>query len=105
MIGVTVVNQERDFNNPEISAIDQPTMESLGLLTALGRFNQRGCSFNRKLVNVVAFQLGEKAPEIHGFFSSHSFWKAGSARKGSQSGSSLRRAGVIGGGVFPTQPL
>jgi hypothetical protein len=33
---------------------------------------------------------------VHGFFSSQSFWKAGSARKGSQSGSSLRRAGVTG---------
>ena len=31
-------------------------------------------------------------------FSSQSFWKAGSPRKGSQSGSSLRRAGVMGGG-------
>ena len=33
---------------------------------------------------------------VHGCFSSQSFWKAGSERKGSQSGSSLRRAGVIG---------
>ena len=31
-------------------------------------------------------------------FSSQSFWKAGSERKGSQIGSSLRRAGVIGTG-------
>ena len=31
-------------------------------------------------------------------FSSQSFWKAGSPRKGSQSGSSLRRAGVMGVG-------
>ena len=36
--------------------------------------------------------------QIHGCFSSQSFWKAGSARNGSQSGSSLRRAGVIGAG-------
>jgi hypothetical protein len=42
MIGVTVVNQERDFNNPEISAIDQPTIESLGVvLTALGAFQSK----------------------------------------------------------------
>jgi hypothetical protein len=33
---------------------------------------------------------------VHGCFSSQSFWKAGSARNGSQSGSSLRRAGVTG---------
>jgi hypothetical protein len=32
----------------------------------------------------------------HGCFSSQSFWKAGSERKGSQIGSSLRRAGVTG---------
>src|SRR5882724_1096233 len=32
----------------------------------------------------------------HGCFSWQSFWKAGSARKGSQIGSSLRRAGVTG---------
>jgi len=31
-------------------------------------------------------------------FSSHNFWKAGSARKGSQSGSSLKSAGVTGAG-------
>jgi hypothetical protein len=31
---------------------------------------------------------------LHGCFSWQSFWKAGSARKGSQIGSSLRRAGV-----------
>ncbi len=36
---------------------------------------------------------------VHGCFSSQSFWKAGSARKGSQSGSSLRRAGVMGAGL------
>ena len=33
--------------------------------------------------------------QVHGCFSSQSFWKAGSARKGSQIGSSLRRAGVM----------
>lgn len=33
---------------------------------------------------------------IHSFFSSQSFWKTGSARSGSQNGSSLRRAGVMG---------
>ena len=31
---------------------------------------------------------------VHGCFSSQSFWKAGSERKGSQSGSSLKSAGV-----------
>ena len=36
---------------------------------------------------------------VHGCFSSQSFWKAGSARKGSQIGSSLRRAGVMGAGL------
>ena len=35
-----------------------------------------------------------------GCFSSQSFWKAGSERKGSQSGSSLRRAGVIDVGLY-----
>jgi hypothetical protein len=40
---------------------------------------------------------------LHGCFSSQSFWKAGSERKGSQSGSSLRRAGVIG--VSRSQPM
>src|SRR5439155_2285569 len=36
----------------------------------------------------------------HGCFSSQSFWKAGSVRKGSQIGSSLRRAGVTTIGRF-----
>jgi hypothetical protein len=36
---------------------------------------------------------------VHGCFSSQSFWKAGSVRNGSQIGSSLRRAGVMGAGL------
>jgi len=36
---------------------------------------------------------------VYGCFSSQSFWKAGSARNGSQIGSSLRRAGVTGAGL------
>src|SRR5204862_4983485 len=36
--------------------------------------------------------------KLHGCFSSQIFWKRGSPRKGSQNGSSLRRAGVIGAG-------
>ena len=38
-----------------------------------------------------------------GCFSSQSFWKAGSPRKGSQNGSSLRSAGVMGVGPW-SQP-
>ena len=45
---------------------------------------------------VAPFQLGENAPDVHGCFSSQSFWKAGSTRKGSHIGSSLESAGVIG---------
>jgi hypothetical protein len=51
-------------------------------------------------------QLGERPPndagkprktfEGQGCFSSQSFWKAGSERKGSHMGSNLRSAGVIG---------
>jgi hypothetical protein len=71
-------------------------VESLGCINRTrGVSIKRGCSFNRQLVNVAAFQLGEKAPEVHGFFSSHSFWKRGSERSGSQIGSSLKRAGVM----------
>src|SRR4029453_8933021 len=40
-----------------------------------------------------------KAGRFRDCFSSHNFWKAGSARKGSQSGSSLRSAGVMGAGL------
>ena len=40
----------------------------------------------------------DRAASSHGLFSSQSFWKAGSARNGSQSGSSLKSAGVIAGG-------
>jgi len=54
-------------------------------------------------------QLGEATPndanceprktvEIQSCFFSQSFWKAGSARKGSQRGSSLSNAGVTGSG-------
>jgi hypothetical protein len=34
-----------------------------------------------------------------GFSSQQSFWKRGSARRGSQSGSSLKNAGVMGVGL------
>ena len=37
----------------------------------------------------------DRAASSHGLFSSQSFWKAGSARNGSQSGSSFRCADVI----------
>jgi hypothetical protein len=41
--------------------------------------------------------VGDDLPaSFHGCFSLQSFWKAGSERNGSQSGSSLRRAGVMG---------
>ena len=40
----------------------------------------------------------DRAASSHGLFSSQSFWKAGSARNGSQTGSSLKSAGVIAGG-------
>jgi hypothetical protein len=41
--------------------------------------------------------VSDNFPVLHGgCFSSQSFWKAGSPRNGSQIGSSLRRAGVMG---------
>ena len=43
-------------------------------------------------------RLTEIAP-VHGCFSSQSFWKAGSARNGSQIGSSFKSAGVMGVGL------
>jgi len=44
----------------------------------------------------VAEIFDDYLPTLHGCFSSQSFWKAGSPRKGSQNGSSLRSGGVIG---------
>ena len=41
-----------------------------------------------------------ESAKIYGFFSSHSFRKAGSLRKGSQDGSSRRRAGVTAVGSY-----
>ncbi len=40
-------------------------------------------------------EVGKKVRTVHGFFSSQSFWNAGSLRKGSQRGSILKKAGVI----------
>jgi hypothetical protein len=45
---------------------------------------------NRRLTEIA---------QVHGCFSSQSFWKAGSARNGSQIGSSRKSAGVIGVGL------
>src|SRR4029450_588330 len=42
------------------------------------------------------YPSAQQAVCVHGWFSSQSFWKAGSARNGSQTGSSLRTAGVTG---------
>src|SRR5712664_1880335 len=39
-----------------------------------------------------------KSRRVHGCFSSQSFWKAGSARRASQAGSSLNSAGVMAAG-------
>src|SRR6266487_658817 len=55
------------------------------------------CIGDRNFVNVAAPQLGEEITHIHGFFSSQSFWKRGSLRIWSKSGSSRSRAGVNGG--------
>jgi hypothetical protein len=43
--------------------------------------------------------VARRASRVHGCFSSQSFWKAGSARKGSQIGSSFKKAGVMGTGA------
>jgi hypothetical protein len=53
------------------------------------RLSERGMSESNPVVKP------EGSPgEIYFCFSSHSFWKRGSERKGSQYGWSLRRAGV-----------
>jgi hypothetical protein len=54
----------------------------------------RAKSCRRDFIKRCGVQFGKKVREVYGFFSSQSFWKAGSDRKGSQSGSSLKRAGV-----------
>src|SRR5215471_1592781 len=48
---------------------------------------------------VAGVSARRKCPGVHGCLSLQSFWKAGSPRKGSQTGSSLKSAGVttIGG--------
>jgi hypothetical protein len=50
--------------------------------------------------NAPRLLSGEEIADVYGCFSSQSFWKAGSARKGSQIGSSLRRAGVTDVGKY-----
>ena len=47
---------------------------------------------------VLSLSSGKELCEVHGCFSSQSFWKAESARSESQSGSSLKSAGVMGNG-------
>lgn len=53
---------------------------------------------SRDVVNCNAVSFAMSCTD-HGRFSPHNVWKAGSARNGSQSGSSLRRAVVIGAGL------
>ena len=61
------------------------TMAYLFLVRRLGECRRRDATSDR-------------AASSHGLFSSQSFWKAGSARNGSQTESSLKSAGVIAGG-------
>jgi hypothetical protein len=56
------------------------------------RHSGRNLNRNRTSESVVL-------ERVHGCFPSQSFWKAGSARKGSQIGSSLRCAGVTGAAI------
>src|SRR5207247_7620121 len=51
------------------------------------------CVDDRDFVDLAPFQFGEEVARIQGF-SSQSFWKRGSPRKGSHCGWSLRSAGV-----------
>src|SRR5215471_21019142 len=46
------------------------------------------------LINIPSFKFGEDVARIHGCFSSQSFSNAGSPRKGSHRGWSLKSAGV-----------
>src|SRR5438132_8743007 len=48
------------------------------------------------LVNIAPLQLGKEVTRVHFGFSSHSFWKRGSFRSGSNMGSSRSSAGVSG---------
>jgi hypothetical protein len=51
-------------------------------------------SRDRHFIGIAPLPLGEEVAGIQCGFSSQSFWKAGSARKGSHCGSSLNSAGV-----------
>src|SRR5207247_7144527 len=51
------------------------------------------CVDDRDFVDLAPFQFGEEVARIQGF-SSQSFWKAGSPRKESHCGWSLKSAGV-----------
>jgi hypothetical protein len=60
-----------------------------------------------RAIGFQCFRTAVRAPrrvprrrrQTHRFFSSQSFWKRGSVRKGSQSGSSLKNGGVMGVGL------
>src|SRR6266540_7037273 len=55
-------------------------------------------------IRIFSFYLlwkdARRNKRVHSCFSSHSFWKAGSPRKGSQKGSSRRNADVRGTGPY-----
>ena len=51
-------------------------------------------SCRRDFIKCCGVLFRRKAPDVHGCFSSQSFWNAGSPRRASHSGWSLRSAGV-----------
>ena len=72
-------------------------IESSFCKAAMARSGSPTCTATRVTISIETEPVRASfSKRIHGCFSSQSFWKAGSVRKGSQIGSSLRRAGVTG---------
>ena len=74
--------EEPDAAKLHARVIDRPTNEALN--------DKNEMPVDQECFNVMS------SSQLHGCISSQSFWKAGSERNGSQSGSSLRSAGVMG---------
>src|SRR5213592_2235007 len=81
-----------------IDAIGNPSAMSMTMRRTPNSQPQKGTerlASRNEQPNLPVFHLGEEIARISGCLSLQSFWKAGSERKGSQIGSSLKSAGAI----------
>ena len=95
------------FSNPANAAAGKQSRRRLSIVAAIsiGSAATQNCRVvfvrphRATPFHLIFWSENERRAQIHCCFSSQSFWKTGSERNGSQIGSSLKSADVMGGGL------